>query len=335
MAVSIDGSAVNKKEEHSTQNAAEPAASESTHVEEAGSVRNKTTKRNKWLIEWQPDAPPPVLPETLEDYPTARQLSETASEFLKRCLPLGSAALGPHLMVHDPSCKPVSNSFINGRGGLEFTRRTGELMRDHHIMFHEMLRNTRSEARLQKKLETLQARLTEKVTDVAREEGVLGGRVSFMLHEAFHADALQWMLFLEEGQVLDIWKTVVERVLEGSLGTGANLATGSSNRGSYVLLCISTKDWTDKEDVRRVLNEIVRLGLHRPESNGIFYKCDFVYYLNIYSNQKRIYGIKPSMYSSKKMLREYEELSGGQEPVSKGTVNEDVNVRRVLTDKKG
>lgn len=136
------------------------------------------------------------------------------------------------------------------------------------------------------------------------------------------------MLYAEDEDLPRLWKTVVESVLEGRLGTGANLPTLSTSQNRR--LRISTRDWSDKEDVRRVLDELVPLGLHRPESSDIVYKCDFYAYLNLHAPQKKFYLIPEFMYTSKKMMRKHEEVSGSQDLGDKDTVP----IRREYVDAK-
>jgi len=139
---------------------------------------------------------------------------------------------------------------------------------------------------------------------------------------------------LEEEEVHDVWKTVVERVLEGRLGTGANLSTMKDPRKRTRWLCIETKDWTDEADVRHILNELVRLKLHSPEDGGIFYTCHFWVYLMVFSATVQkdvydIYRIGPNKYSSVIMLRKHEEVPGSQDTVGEDTVQ---IVRKVTTN---
>jgi len=84
------------------------------------------------------------------------------------------------LMVHSPFCNPVSNSSIAERGGAAFEKRTVELMRAHRETRDRLYRETRKEE-FPEKLAPLQAKLTEDVTQVAREEGVLGGKVGHII----------------------------------------------------------------------------------------------------------------------------------------------------------
>jgi hypothetical protein len=69
------------------------------------------------------------------------------------------------------------------------------------------------------------------------------------------------------------------------------------------LICVYTKDFTDVEDVRRVLHALIEMGLVAADMpRGIAYKCDAYTYLDIYA--KNEYGLPASIYGSKEMLAE-------------------------------
>lgn len=115
------------------------------------------------------------------------------------------------------------------------------------------------------------------------------------------------MLFPSLEQVDETWAKVCHAVDADRLGTTAKVATASD--GGYFssrLICIYTEDFTDLHDVRRVLREMVKLGLVNKDSpRGINYKCDAWTYLGIYS--KNEYGLKPSVYSSRELLLQEDE----------------------------
>jgi len=111
------------------------------------------------------------------------------------------------------------------------------------------------------------------------------------------------MLFPLEDEVSRTWRLVCEAVVDGRLGHTAKIATEASARdgSSRRLICIYTKDFSDRDDVKSVLMEMVNVGLCPGEGNGIYYKCDAFTYLGIESNNT--YGLKASMYSSREMLK--------------------------------
>lgn len=111
------------------------------------------------------------------------------------------------------------------------------------------------------------------------------------------------MLFPAHDEVIRTWKLIAQGVIDNRLGHTAKVATTPSGRDSErYLICIYTKDFSDKSDVSRVLMELVRMGLCPAEGHGIYYKCDAYTYLGIESDNP--YGLKASLYSSKDVLAE-------------------------------
>lgn len=74
----------------------------------------------------------------------------------------------------------------------------------------------------------------------------------------------------------DVWEKVAIGTAEGQLGIAARVSTADvemDNGGDVTwLVCVYTKDFMDKEDVKKVIVKLVELGLvsrRRPVS----YKC--------------------------------------------------------------
>lgn len=118
------------------------------------------------------------------------------------------------------------------------------------------------------------------------------------------------MLFPTEDDVTQTWRTVCEAMIENKLGEQAKVAIEDHSRRLSSpdapftpnrLICIYTYDFSDLEDVRRVLDELVDLGLVSREGRGIYYKCDAYTYLGIESNNP--YKLKASLYSSSDLLK--------------------------------
>ena len=95
---------------------------------------------------------------------------------------------------------------------------------------------------------------------------------------------------------------VVEAVINNKLGPTAKVAP-DEGKPKDRLICIYTKDFRDKADVVRVLQELVLMGLVGSE-RGIYYKSDTYTYLDIYGNTAPMYGLQASLYSSFKLLAE-------------------------------
>jgi hypothetical protein len=109
------------------------------------------------------------------------------------------------------------------------------------------------------------------------------------------------LLFPQVHEVNDMWRRVCEGVDANRLGIAAKVSTSSLPGGSAWLICVYTKDFTDGEDVRRVLLALLDMGLVRADMpGGIRYKCDAYTYLGIYGGNE--YGLSAGIYSSDEIL---------------------------------
>ena len=116
----------------------------------------------------------------------------------------------------------------------------------------------------------------------------------------------KWMLFPYPEDVNGQWAIVAEATVNRELGTAAKVApdSGDGDRTPR-LICVYTKDFSDMEDVKRVLERLVELGLVKRkgaagEERGIYYKCDAFTELGITLGNE--WGLKPSLYASKDLL---------------------------------
>lgn len=128
----------------------------------------------------------------------------------------------------------------------------------------------------------------------------------------------KWLLFPSPNKVDAYWSAVVRGTVEGRLGISAKVATKtktSSHNDSSQVICVYTKDFNDEKDIRRVLKELIRLGLaeeHVGPSSGwkhvfdvkgqIYYKPDAYTYLDIMSQNE--YKIRPSLWATSWLLTE-------------------------------
>ena len=84
----------------------------------------------------------------------------------------------------------------------------------------------------------------------------------------------KWLLFIPNEQVDEVWKSIKQAVEEGQLGGAAKVATAKPNSlakdPNLKVICVYTYDWTDEQDVRRVRQELRRLGFIQKLS----YKAD-------------------------------------------------------------
>jgi hypothetical protein len=139
-------------------------------------------------------------------------------------------------------------------------------------------------AALTRKLNPLRRTLEQNIFALAKETGVTSGK---------------WMFFPSVDYVDSVWKTVVTALDKGELGEAAKVATDDGS-GQARLTCVYTEDFTDKEDVKRVLKTLVEKKLVDEEARPIYYKCDAYTHLDIKSNNS--YGLKASLFSSRDVL---------------------------------
>ncbi|KAL2815502.1 hypothetical protein BJX63DRAFT_160368 [Aspergillus granulosus] len=139
---------------------------------------------------------------------------------------------------------------------------------------------------LSRKLSPLRRELETRLFALAQEMNVVTGK---------------WLLFMTPDRVDLFWRAVVEGTLRGELGHAAKVATDADDgQGRARLICIYTKDYRDREDIKRVLMRLMELGLVRKGDMPIYYKCDVLTYLEIKSGNK--YGLKPALLSSADVL---------------------------------
>lgn len=141
-----------------------------------------------------------------------------------------------------------------------------------------------------------------------------------MLH--LHPLIKKWLLFCTESEVNDVWSIVAHNTATGELGMAAKVASWnveSDDRTSRVI-CVYTKDFTDLDDVGRVLRKLRDLGLVTARGRAIYYKCGkeiFAKAQSHFNNNSGIdaythlgikrdneYGIRPWVYNSTDMLKE-------------------------------
>lgn len=80
------------------------------------------------------------------------------------------------------------------------------------------------------------------------------------------------MLFPSAEYVDSVWSTVARATAENELGTAAKVAPDDGDVRKGRLICIYTADFSDMEDVTRVLHKLRDLGLVDGR-RYIYYKC--------------------------------------------------------------
>src|SRR6478672_8821554 len=75
----------------------------------------------------------------------------------------------------------------------------------------------------------------------------------------------KWLIFVPREQIDNIWLIIKEATEEGILGNTAKVSTASSNPNSTEpnnnVICVYTYDWADEQDVRRIREELRKLGI--------------------------------------------------------------------------
>jgi hypothetical protein len=78
-------------------------------------------------------------------------------------------------------------------------------------------------------------------------------------------------------EVNEVWGVVARAVANNELGTAARVAPFDGDNRKDRLICVYTKDFSDKEDVSRVVNKMKNLGLVETAGKAIWYKCGTLY----------------------------------------------------------
>jgi len=122
----------------------------------------------------------------MEGRPDAWQLSETALEFVRRCPPLSSQALGPWLWVSnpDPKSERRKGGKKSGDESSRFTERCEELLSTYLETEKRIQEEMKGKAKgtITRKLTPLKTELREKLISVAKEEDVVCGKVSHRIY---------------------------------------------------------------------------------------------------------------------------------------------------------
>ncbi|KAL9125235.1 MAG: hypothetical protein Q9175_008114 [Cornicularia normoerica] len=222
-----------------------------------------------------------------------RQLSETVASFLSRLPPLSTPVgnSGYWIYIADPQSK--SRPTDQDRAG--FTERGREILEGFEATRAgiEVSMAGKAKSAIGRKLTPLRKRAEADIYAAAKQTGCTSGK---------------WMLFPMADDVNRFWSLVATATATGELGHLAKVATddGSGNV-SPRLICIHTEDFSDHEDVKRVLERLVDMGLVNRkgpmgDERGIYYKADAFTYLGI--DSKNDWGLKASLFFSKDVLAE-------------------------------
>jgi len=84
----------------------------------------------------------------------------------------------------------------------------------------------------------------------------------------------KWLIFVDPKDVDEVWLNVKEATEEGKLGSSAKVSTAKPNplagKSKQRVICVYTYDWMDEADVRKVREELRKIGI----TNKIPYKAD-------------------------------------------------------------
>ncbi|OQO01143.1 hypothetical protein B0A48_13386 [Cryoendolithus antarcticus] len=226
-----------------------------------------------------------------EGHTAAWQQSETVIEFLRR-LPVESpatASVGPWLWVGSPQYP---------RHWLKSDERQD------HDAFMDTAQSLFADFAT-RRVQIEQANPGKAVAQITRKLGpdkdVLERRL-LQASVTFGETSGKWMLFPGPSELPRVWRCIAEATAGGELGPTSKVGTwepGNDKKGT--LVCVYTYDFTDLEDVRRVLDKLVNLGLATPKLKTIYYKCDAYTYLDLGSNNE--YKIRASLWSSEEVLK--------------------------------
>ncbi len=101
----------------------------------------------------------------------------------------------------------------------------------------------------------------------------------------------KWMLFIPAKRINETWDKIKRETESGNLGIAAKTATmmpnARSNDSFVQLICVYTKDFSDLEDVKKVLGKLRDLGF----AGRLNYKEDE-------ATRSDIYGKGASLYTT-------------------------------------
>ncbi|KAG9233070.1 hypothetical protein BJ875DRAFT_379371 [Amylocarpus encephaloides] len=229
----------------------------------------------------------------------ARQLEESVPEFLERIRP-SKTSTDPWILIANPFRKLKSAGESRGGEGSSkgpanedanwatFVKLGNSLLEQLTVVKNDIEKKNakKPKAIVARAIDVEKEKIVKQILDTAVELRRTTGK---------------WMVFCERKEVDEVWQVVAKATAEGDLGIGAKVAPfGGDNRGVQ-LMCVYTKDFSNLEDVKKVLQKMKTLGLVQTARKPIYYKCDAYTYLEIKSNNE--YNIKASLYSSRDFLK--------------------------------
>lgn len=235
-----------------------------------------------------------ALPDVVEvdhfkGHPCAWQQSETIDAFLKR-LPVGdpnTSTLDGWLWVGSPK-QPYAHVKSHNVEDLSRFIESGNSLLANYLKQQKVVEAElagRAQAAITRRMGAYRDQLECEILSCAVKNGLTFGK---------------WMLFPTFADLARTWRLVATATSEGRLGPTAKSAVFDPSDRDTVI-CVYTYDFTDSGDVRRVLEELVELGVYSTERRRIYYKCDAYTHLGIAS--KNAYHLRASLYSSTEILQ--------------------------------
>ncbi|KAI9376275.1 hypothetical protein BJX61DRAFT_417402 [Aspergillus egyptiacus] len=209
---------------------------------------------------------------------------ESASDFLTRLPPSTTKAetIGPWIYASNLQIpyKEGDLPTLQRKGRERLERFEDE---EAHVRYENDQKGGTKQA-LGRRLAPLRRKLEQDIFVLARETGIVTGK---------------WMMFITADRVDHYWGVVAAATMNGELGIGAKVAT-DDGQGRARLIAIYTKDYQDRDDIKRVLRRLMELDMVKRNERPIYYKCDVLTYLEILSDNP--YGLKASSFSSADVL---------------------------------
>jgi len=235
-----------------------------------------------------------------EGLPIAKQIAEPVAAFLKRLPPSTTPrSQGPWIWIANPY--PIKGGHPDSGNIAAFKQAGFNLLEEYLARKEEVEAKNpgKPPATVTRILRHERMKLEPAIFELAKDKGVRDGK---------------WMLFPTPNDVDRIWRIIAQATWDGKLGVAAKVATKpdgqeACERAAQRLICIYTYDFSDEDDVKRVLLSMRELGLldnrgddHPEAARAIYYKCDAYTYLDIGSGNE--FKLRASMYSSRDLLKD-------------------------------
>ncbi|KAH8819710.1 hypothetical protein F5884DRAFT_23682 [Xylogone sp. PMI_703] len=208
-----------------------------------------------------------------------RQLSETVDEFLRRLPPsttLQSISI-PWIFISNPYVPRYGKQVLPSESSANETiteappepesdvarfREIGQALLEELTVLRKKVERQKAgqpHFAINKAVNVQKTQIVERILKAAQETRVRSGK---------------WMLFCSDSEVDAVWSIVARHTAEDQLGTGAKVSPRdpNANRGVARVICIYTKNFSDQEDIRRVIRKLRDLGLVETKGRPIYYK---------------------------------------------------------------